>query len=150
LSRPLIPFAQRAAITIQLCVRGHFARLAMRQKLGIMQSAKPRSRYTLRLVRRMSMAADSAAAGGDEMNTAPARTSKMTLQEAAWNVVFVNVLLNRTFLRSRQEQMKMEGTVRASFPCFEGVASVFLNELMAIARVCHARSRVSSSTETVT
>ncbi len=96
------------------------------------------------------MAADSVAAGGDEMKTAPASTSKTTLQEAAWNVVFVNVLLNRTFLRSRQEQMQMEGTVRASFPCFEGVAPVFLNELMAVARVCRARSRVSPNTETVT
>jgi hypothetical protein len=86
----------------------------------------------------MSMAMDSSAAGGEEMKTGPASTSKMTLQEAAWNVVFVNALLNRTFLRSRQEQMQMEDTVRASFPCFEGVASVFLNELMAIARVCHA------------
>ena len=81
------------------------------------------------------MAVDSAAPEGEVMKTASESTSKMTLQEAAWNVVFVNVLLNRTFLRSRQEQVQMEDTVRASFPCFEGVTSVFLNELMAIARV---------------
>ncbi len=70
-----------------------------------------------------------------ETKSSPSSASKMTLHEAAWNVVFVNVLLNRTFLRSRQEQIQVESTVRSSFPCFDGIKSVFLNELMAIAQV---------------
>ncbi len=59
----------------------------------------------------------------------------MSLRDAALNVMFVNMLLNRTFMRSKQEQKELESAVRSSFPCFEGVKSDFLHELMAVARV---------------
>ncbi len=55
-------------------------------------------------------------------------------------MVFTNILLNRTFLRSRQEQNEMRGAVRKSFPCLDGVSSVFLDELMKAATVMHTQA----------
>ncbi len=64
----------------------------------------------------------------------------MTLKQAAQNVVFTNMLLNRTFLRTRQEQKELRDTVRKSFPSLDGVSSLFLDELMKAATVIHTQS----------
>ena len=123
------PLAQRAAKTIQLCLRGHLARRTVRQMAAALK-AKGSARN--KLGRRMNALRPTS--DGD-LKEATISAPKMTLRDAALNVMFVNMLLNRTFLRSQQEQKEMETAVRTSFPCFEGMSSAFLTELMAIAKV---------------
>lgn len=55
----------------------------------------------------------------------------MTLKKAALNVAFMNMILNRTFLRSQQEKKELQGAVKHSFPCLDNINSVFLEELLA-------------------
>ena len=125
----LRPLAQRAAKTIQLCLRGYLARRTVRQLTAALK-AQGKGRH--KLVRRMSALRSTSDGGLSEAtNSAP----KMTLRDAALNVMFVNMLLNRTFLRSQHEQKEMETALRTSFPCFEGVKSAFLAELLAVATV---------------
>jgi len=45
------------------------------------------------------------------------------------------MLLNRTFLRSRQEQKQLETAVRSSFLCFEGMSDMFLNDLLTLSEL---------------
>ena len=125
------PLAQRAAKTIQLCLRGYLARRTVRQLTAALK-AQGKGRH--KLGRRMSALRSTSDGGLSEAtNSAP----KMTLRDAALNVMFVNMLLNRTFLRSQHEQKEMETALRTSFPCFEGVKSAFLTELMAVATVMY-------------
>jgi hypothetical protein len=62
----------------------------------------------------------------------------MTLKQAALNVAFMNMILNRTFLRSQQEKKKLQGAVKQSFPCLDNINSVFLEELLAATPVINS------------
>jgi hypothetical protein len=60
---------------------------------------------------------------------------KTTMKEAALNVLHINMMMNRTFLRSQLERQELEQAVKASFPCFEGISGKFLQELLEVAQV---------------
>ena len=62
----------------------------------------------------------------------------MTLKQAALNVAFMNMILNRTFLRSQQEKKDLQGAVKQSFPCLDSINSVFLEELLAATPVINS------------
>jgi hypothetical protein len=127
-----IRIMQRAALTIQVCVRAHLARSALQQAAAALRAKQsPRNK----LGKRMNALRSTSDSVGVDVQAAGPSAPKMSLRDAALNVMFVNMLLNRTFLRSQQEQKELENAVRSSFPCFEGVKSDFLNELMATAQV---------------
>ena len=121
-------------------MRGHFARVLMKHKYDTRVAKRGDRRSSLS--KRMStvrVSFDSVKKAGAAIKAASAfasvKTKKMTLREAALNVKFMNMLLNRTFLRSRVEKKEMENAVRSNFLCFEGVGDMFLEQLLAAAVV---------------